>query len=156
VSAIFTTTQTFFLMEGHLMANLYPDFFRDGRPADIQGVLRIPLTARLFALWLAVAVMPMLSVLLIAVNFNLEQMNYLEMALCTLAVAVLGIAVGGLIFYMVGRDLHHWLKRHRSATTEVAHENFAYRINEKRPDEWGLLTDRFNDMAEALGRARTV
>ncbi|MBI3407424.1 MAG: adenylate/guanylate cyclase domain-containing protein [Planctomycetes bacterium] len=156
VSAIFTTAQTFFLIEGHLMANLYPDFFRDSRPADIQGVLRIPLMTRLLVLWLGVAVMPMVSVLLIALSFRPAHMKHFEMAAATLAVAVLGISVGGFIFFMVGRDLHRWLQRHRTATAEVAHENFDARIPEKRPDEWGLLTDRFNDMAEALGRARTM
>ena len=36
VTAVFTTAQTFFIMEAHLIANLYPDFFHDARPTEVR------------------------------------------------------------------------------------------------------------------------
>src|SRR5262249_15363639 len=42
------------------------------------------------------------------------------------------------------------------ATEEITLGNYEYHIDEKRPDEFGQLTDRFNDMAGALARARRM
>src|SRR5262249_59921138 len=59
-------------------------------------------------------------------------------------------------FFTVGRDLREWLAAHSAATKQIAQENFDVRLPDKRPDEWGRLSDRFNDMAAALQRAQYV
>jgi adenylate cyclase len=48
------------------------------------------------------------------------------------------------------------MEAHAAATEQVALENYDVRIREQRPDELGRLTDHFNDMAAALGRARLM
>src|SRR5262249_33822643 len=69
VSTIFTTVQTFFVIQAYLTAYLYPDFFKDARPEAVPGILSIPFTVRLVMLWLAVAIMPLVALLAVALNF---------------------------------------------------------------------------------------
>ena len=46
VSALLTTAQTFFVLEWFLMGYFYADFFKDARPSDIRGVVRVPFWVR--------------------------------------------------------------------------------------------------------------
>jgi adenylate cyclase len=148
ISAIFTTAQTFFIIEGFLVGYLYPDFFKDARPENVVGARLIPFRRRLWMLWLAVAWMPLLS-LFVVMSSNAEPAAMgLLFAVSTISSAI--------IFHLVGRDLYHWLNLHAVATGEIARSNFAVRIEEQRPDEWGRLTNHFNDMAAALGKAEQL
>lgn len=150
ISAVYATAQTFFLMEWFLVAVMYPDFFRDARPAEVKGVVRIPFGVRMAGLWLSVGVMPLAAVTAIA--YYSEPGRQWP----TLLVAAAGLLSGMLIFGLVRSDIRHWIKVHAAATDAVAHENFAVRVAEQRPDEWGKLTDHFNDMAAALGRGQQL
>lgn len=154
VSTLLTTAQTFFLLEWFLTRYFYEDFFRDARPAEVEGVLRISLHWRLFLFWGAVAVVPLLA--LLAVAWNIPETAHQQESWFYLfgGVALVGLASGSLIFYLVGRDLRVWVHWHGMGARAIAQENFDFRIPEKRPDQWGRLTDAFNDMAAALGQAR--
>jgi adenylate cyclase len=148
ISAAFTTVQTFFILEWFLVAYLYPEFFRDVRPEDVPGIRYISYRWRLGMLWMAVAFMPFAA--LFFALFDTEN-GPLAFTLF-LAAAVSSFA----IFSMVGGDLLQWVRVHAAATGEIGRGNFDVRIDEQRPDEWGRLTNRFNDMAGALGRAREL
>jgi adenylate cyclase len=150
VATLLTTMQTFVLTEGFLIAFLYPVFFRDARPADAGGVT-IPFRIRLLLMWGAVAVMPLFALLVVALNIRSPADAYLA-----LVVAAGGFVSGGLIFAFVGGGLLKWIKAHTAATEQIAEDHFEVRIEEKRPDEWGKLTDRFNEMTMRLGRAKQV
>jgi adenylate cyclase len=146
ISALITIAQTFFLTESFLIAFLYPEFFRDARPEQVAGVVPISYQSRLILLWLAVACMPLLALFMVL----WDQEN------AVLAISLFLTAAGSslAIFWLVGRQLLHWVKVHALAMAEVSDGNFDVRIAEQRPDEWGRLTNHFNDMAGALGRAR--
>jgi adenylate cyclase len=150
ISAVYATAQTFFLMEWFLVAVLYPEFFRDARPAEVRGVARIPFGVRMAGLWLAVGVMPLAAVTAIAYDAQPGRQWP------TLLVAAAGLLSGMLIFGLVRGDIQHWIKVHAAATAAIAKENFSVRVEEQRPDEWGRLTDHFNDMAAALGRGQVL
>ena len=156
VSTLLTTSQTFFSLEWFIVRILYPDFFRDARPAEVIGAHRVPFWVRMFLFWLTVTVVPMGALLTVALNFTEANRNFDE--LYTLAIGVFVVAGGsaGVIALMVGENLRRWLTAHSWATEQIALGNDDVRIRELRPDEWGKLTDRFNDMAAALGRARHV
>lgn len=155
VSTLLTTMQTFFLLEAFLVEMVYPEFFQDARPAEYLGTLRIPLPVRLFLYWVAVGAMPVIALLAVALNFSTRQLDQFP-ALRGLAVgvAVCGILTSGGISLMVGRNLLTWVRAHAQATERVTVGDFEHRIGEKRPDEFGRLTDGFNDMTVALGQAR--
>src|SRR5262249_40216113 len=136
VSALLTVVQTFFIIETYLVTYLYPVFFQDARPAEVQHVWRISFAKRVVALWAAVAVGPLLALLAVALNFMAPRSDYESLRLLAIGVAVVGALSGGLIFWFLGRDLLGWMRRHAAATEQIALENFDVRIPDKRPDEW--------------------
>jgi adenylate cyclase len=157
VSALLTTVQTFFFLEAFLVEVIYPEFFRDARPAEVLGTLRVPLGWRLFLYWLAVGVVPLVALLAVALNFipgHVDKFPLLRQL--ALGTAICGLLTSGVISWMVGRNLVSWVLAHAEATGQITLGRYDYRIREKRPDEFGQLTDGFNDMAAALERARYV
>ena len=153
VSTIFTTVQTFFIIQAFLVAYLYPAFFKEGRPEDVPGNASIPFTLRLAMMWGAVALMPMIALLSVAFNFPSDTDKHLAYYGFALGLVVVSALSGGAIFWLVGRDLWRWIHLHTDATGEIAKGNYDIRIDHPRPDEWGNLTNRFNDMAIALSQA---
>jgi adenylate cyclase len=153
VSALLTTAQTFFLLEWFLVRYFYADFFNDARPASVKGVIRIPLRLRLWLLWSVLAV-PLLALWLVAWNFNDQRGDTAKLQVLALVVTAIGLALGFFLFWLVGSDVNKWVTAHAAATEQIEVGNYDVRIPESRPDEWGQLTDRFNDMATALGLAR--
>lgn len=157
VSAVVTTFQAFVFLERFLMVYLYPRVFTDLRPAEVEGAIQMPFQLRLWFLWGAVALGPMIVLTLIAVNLLWRPQDISPAFLpLTVGVVVFGIVTGGMIFWMVGRDVASWLEKHVIATREIARENFDVRIAGLRSDEWGRLTDSFNKMAEDLERGMHV
>jgi methyl-accepting chemotaxis protein len=121
------------------------------RPAEIGGTLRISFRLRLLLFWVAVAVVPLLALFVVTLNVTASPVSSArELRGLALGVALVSVASGGLISWMVGRNLLSWMRAHAAATEQVALENYDVRIREQRPDELGRLTDRFNDMTAAL------
>ncbi len=157
VSALLTTAQTFFILELFLMAVVYPDFFRDARPAEVRGVWRVSFTLRLFLYWAAVGLVPVLAVLAVALDFSEGRVELFPVLHgLSLGAAAVGVASSGLISYLVGWDILAWIHAHAEATRQITRGNFAHRIPDLRPDELGRLTDGFNDMAAGLAEAELM
>jgi adenylate cyclase len=153
VSTVFTTVQTFFILQAYLTSYMYPDFFKSTRPETVPGIISIPFTVRLVMLWAAVALMPLFALLAVALNFphdSAQAQNYYWFGPGLLIVSALS---GGTIFWLVGGDLHRWIRLQTDATAEIAKGNYDIHLDHPRPDEWGNLTNRFNDMALALSQA---
>jgi adenylate cyclase len=156
VSALFTSVQTFFPVESFLTHHFYPDFFRGARPADLPGVPRLRFQHRVILLWAAVAWAPLIALFVLSVSFVEARIEPgYEIAIATI-VFISSTCSGFVIFYLVGDDLRSWVDRQGEATERIAANDFDHRILEQRPDEWGRLTDRFNDMAEALAKGRDL
>ena len=153
VSTVFTTVQTFFIIQSFLTAYLYPDFFKDARPEEVPGINSIPFVVRLVMLWLAVAIMPLLALLAVALNFAGDGDDPHLLYWFGPGLLLVSALSGGGIFWLVGRDLWRWIHLQTEATGQIAQGNFDIRIDHPRPDEWGRLTNHFNDMAVALNQA---
>ncbi|MBX9677326.1 MAG: HAMP domain-containing protein [Gemmataceae bacterium] len=154
VTALFTTMQTYFPFESYLTRFLYSDFFKDVRPADIQGVVRLSFAQRVVLLWVAAAWVPLLALLVLAINFVYSRLDPVQEIGIALGVFAASSVTGFVIFAVVGLDLRAWVRSHGEATDRIARGDLETRIGDQRPDEWGRLTDRFNDMALALLEAR--
>jgi adenylate cyclase len=158
VSALLTTVQTYFLLEAFLFKYIYPDFFRHDRPAAIEGgVFRISFRQRMSLYWIAVALVPLTALLVVVLNCTPEHADWLpDLRRLALGVTAVGVVSSAVIGAVTGRTLLSWLNAHGTATEEVAAGNYDHRIEEKRPGEFGRLTDRFNDMAADLARGRLI
>src|SRR5207302_791320 len=104
VSAILTTVQTFIVVETFLIAVLYPEFFRDARPAEVRGAWRISFRVRLGLLWMAVALMPLVALLAVTMNFGGGHDPQQLKALAWAVAGVSGLS-GAPIFLSVGRGI---------------------------------------------------
>jgi adenylate cyclase len=153
VSALLTTAGTFFLLEVYLIACFYPDFFQGARPSQVHGTIRVSFAWRLVLLGSAVAA-PLLALWLVAISISDVRGQGDQLKILAHFVTVGGAVSAGLIFWLVGRDLSNWVSAHAKATEQVELDNLDIHILQQRPDEWGLLTDRFNDMVAALTRGR--
>jgi adenylate cyclase len=124
----------------------------------MQGVFKMPFWLRLVLLWFAVACMPLLGLMAVALNPVRDDPpgDFKVLQGIALIVGLMGIAASALISWIVGRDLLRWLGRYSKATKRIRSEDYAVRIDEKRPDEWGRLNDDFNDMAAGLETGRHV
>ena len=148
VGGLITVMQVFFVLESILVRALYPLYFKKERPAQVKGVVpQLSFRLRFFMLFLAVGMMPLVALFLLALNFAQGNTTYITFAWI---VFIIGSISAGIIFFSMGMGLFRWLMAHQTGTDEIAAGNLKYRIHEKRPDEWGKLTDQFNDMAEAL------
>lgn len=158
VSAVVTTFQTFVFLERFLLGYLYPKVFTDIRPVEVPGGIHLSFQQRLLFLWGAVALGPIVVLTLIVSNLLWPRPDLPPESLLPLTIGVVafGIVTGGIIFWMVGNDVSGWLEKHVIATREIARENFDVRIPGLRSDEWGRLTDSFNDMAKDLGHGKHV
>jgi class 3 adenylate cyclase len=149
VAALLATVQTFFLMESFELRFLYRDFFQDDRPTEVTGVLRIPLRFRFFGYWFAVAVVPIVALLAVGVHSNAADNQLLA-----ILVTIIGVLNSAVLGAVTGRTLLGWVEQQEVATEQITRGNFHYRIEQKRPGDFGRLTDRFNDMAAALERGQ--
>jgi adenylate cyclase len=156
VSALVTTFQTFVLLDRFLLVYFYPGVFTDARPAKVTGSIHLPFQLRLWFLWGAVSLGPMIVLVLITANLLPANTFTLGLLPLTVGVVIFSIATGVIILWVVGNDMGSWLETHVAATREIAKENFGVRIAELRSDEWGRLTDSFNDMAQNLTQGRQV
>jgi adenylate cyclase len=158
VSALLTTVQTYFVLEAFLFKYVYPEFFREDRPAAIEGgVLRISFRQRMILYWMAVSLVPLTALFVVQLNCTPEHSLWLDdLWRLAVGVAVVGVVSSAVIGAVTGRTLLTWMKAHTAATEQVAAGNYDHRIEEKRPGEFGRLTDRFNDMAADLARARLI
>jgi adenylate cyclase len=156
VSALLTTVQTYFLLEAFLFKYIYPDFFRNDRPAAIAGgVFRITFRQRMILYWVAVALVPLVALLVVELNCTEAHKEWLDdLRLLALGVTAVGVVSSAILGAVTGRTMLSWLKAHAAATDQIAAGNYDHRIGEKRPGEFGRLTDRFNDMTAELARAR--
>ncbi len=153
ISALLTAMQTFFMLETFLIVALYPEFFAGARPAEVPGKLHLTLGWRVGLLWASTALVPLAALLAVTLSFDpAHPERFGDLRQLAIGVTVVGLPASGLLMWMVARSLIEWVNSHSLATEAIAHGNFAVRIGELRPDEWGQLTDRFNDMASALER----
>jgi len=153
VSTFLTTVQTFFIVQAYLTTFLYADFFKDARPEDVPGVRPIRFDVRMIMMWGAVTLIPMVAILSVAYSFPSRPEEYGAFYIFAAGLVVVSAVSSIVVFWLVGRDLWHWIQLHSEATSLVAKGDFEVRIDNPRPDEWGALTNHFNDMAISLNQA---
>ena len=126
VSAVVTTFQTFVLLERFLLVYFYPKVFTDVRPTDVQGSVFLPFQMRLWFLWGAVSLGPIIVLVLITLNLLPGNPGLMPL---TVGVLIFSIVTGAIILGAVGSDMGHWLETHVAATRQIALGRFrrAYR-----------------------------
>jgi adenylate cyclase len=153
VSGLIAITHGFFTLELLSQRLLYPVFFRDSRPAKTPGAFALSLRARGVLLAVSAGVCPVVSLLLLTLAPRPPGENNVAF---TLAVGGLGIALGLVTAWLLGRLVTKPVDELQKATEAVATGDLSVRISDLRADEFGELIDGFNRMVAELRDKRRI
>jgi adenylate cyclase len=153
ISGLIAITHGFFTLELLSHRLLYPVFFRDSRPAKMPGTLALSLRARGVLLAVSSGVCPVLSLLLLALAPRPAGQDNVAF---TLSVGVLGIALGLVTAWLLGRLVTEPVDELQRATQAVAAGDLSVKIPDVRADEFGELIDGFNTMVAELRDKRRI
>jgi adenylate cyclase len=153
VSGLIALTHGFFTLELLSQRLLYPVFFRDSRPAKTPGALALTLRARGVLLAISAGVCPVVSLLLLQLA---PRPAGEENIAFTIAVGGLGIALGLVTAWLLGRLVTKPVDELQQATEAVAAGDLSVRIADLRADEFGELIDGFNRMVAELREKRRI
>ncbi|HET7342719.1 MAG TPA: adenylate/guanylate cyclase domain-containing protein [Methylomirabilota bacterium] len=145
ISAMISITHGFFIIELLSQRLLYRVFFRDARPWAVRGALALSLRARGVMWWLAAGVCPIGSLLLLTlVPENADMPAFAR------TVAVIGIALGFAVAWLISRLVTEPVEELRAAAQRVAAGELEVEVAGRRADEFGPLIDEFNHMVAGL------
>src|SRR5262249_29954801 len=123
------------------------------RPAETPGVLALSLRARGVLLAVSAGVCPVVSLLLLKLA---PRPAGEENIAFTLSVGGLGIVLGLVTAWLLGRLVTQPVDDLQRATEAVAAGDLTVRIPDLRADEFGELIDGFNRMVAELREKRRI
>lgn len=142
----------FYLRAGLLLYSSNPDLTNEiSLPSDINSALLIKAGEKNFLLNgdnILIAGQSYTYFTLIDVTYIVENRN--QMIRTFLWVYAVVIAIGSVVSWILSTQLLKPLTRLVRATKELANGNIKYRAKVKTKDELGLLTARFNSMADQI------
>jgi adenylate cyclase len=153
ISGLIAVTHGFFTIELLSQRLLYPVFFRGGRPARTPGALSLSLRARGLLLAVSAGVCPVVSLLLLTL---VPRQSGEGITAFALSVAGLGIGLGLITAWLLGRLVTEPVDELRQATQAVAAGDLEVTIPRLRADEFGHLIDGFNTMVAELRDKRRL
>jgi sigma-B regulation protein RsbU (phosphoserine phosphatase) len=154
LTGLVATTIAFFLLERVLQSYLAPHVFPRGKLYNVKGTRRINLTVRLYAVFVAINLLPFLAILIslyrIAVsNRNaVESLDMLTTGLWMLIPVV--VAIGGGLVLVVSLNLKKSLDAMVVVLKQVTSGKFGSRVKVISNDEIGYVGDVINEMTEGL------
>ena len=158
IDALFTgliaTTLAFFLLERLLQSHLTPLVFPDGKLHRIKDTWRINLAVRLFAVFVAINLIPFLAVLTSLYRITISRRDpsaSLQMLTTGLwIITPIAIALGVWLVAMVSLNLKRSLDSMVVVLRKIKSGQFTSHVNVTSNDEIGYVGDAINEMANGL------
>ena len=154
LTGLVSTTIAFFLLERILQSYLAPYVFPDGKLYDVKGTRRINLTVRLYAVFVAINLIPFLAILTslyrVAVSDRnaIESLEMLTAGLWMLIPVV--VTIGGGLVLIVALNFKKSLDAMVVVLKQVTIGKFGSRVNVTSNDEIGYVGDVINEMTKGL------
>jgi sigma-B regulation protein RsbU (phosphoserine phosphatase) len=154
MTGLVATTIAFFLLERILQSYLAPTVFPRGKLYEIKGTRRINLTVRLFAVFVAINLIPFLAILASLYRVALsnrnpgESLQMLTGGLWVIVPAV--VAIGGGLVLIISLNLKKSLDAMVVVLKQVTKGQFGSQVKVTTNDEIGYVGDVINDMTEGL------
>ena len=154
LTGLVSTTIAFFLLERILQSYLAPYVFPDGKLYDVKGTRRINLTVRLYAVFVAINLIPFLAILTslyrVAVSDRnaIESLEMLTTGLWMLIPVV--VTIGGGLVLIVALNFKKSLDAMVVVLKQVTIGKFGSRVNVTSNDEIGYVGDVINEMTKGL------
>ena len=158
IDALFTgliaTTLAFFLLERLLQSFLTPLVFPKGRLHDVKGTWRINLAVRLFAVFVAINLIPFLAILMSLYRIAISQRHPSEsLQMLTTGLSIItpiAIAVGVGLIAMLSLNLKRSLDSMVVVLRMIKSGRFTSHVNVTSNDEIGYVGDAINEMSAGL------
>ena len=154
LTGLVSTTIAFFLLERILQSYLVPYVFPRGKLYDVKGTRRINLTVRLYAVFVAINLIPFLAILTslyrVAVSGRnaIDSLEMLTTGLWMLIPVV--VAIGGGLVLIVALNLKKSLDAMVVVLKQVTIGKFGSRVKVTSNDEIGYVGDVINEMTDGL------
>ena len=154
LTGLVSTTIAFFLLERILQSYLAPYVFPKGKLYDVKGTRRINLAVRLFAVFVAINLIPFLAILISLYRVAASDRNPVEsLQLLTTGLWILipvAVAIGGGLVLIVSLNLKKSLDAMVIVLKQVTKGRFDSQVKVTTNDEIGYVGDVINDMTEGL------
>jgi len=149
-----STTIAFFLLERILQLYLAPYVFPNGKLYDVTGTRRINLAVRLYAVFVAINLIPFLAILTSLYRVAVSDRNAIEsLEMLTTGLWVLipvVVAIGGGLVLIVSLNLKKSLDAMVVVLKQITIGKFGSRVKVTSNDEIGYVGDVINEMTQGL------
>ena len=154
LAGLVSTTIAFFLLERILQSFLAPYVFPRGKLYDVKGTRRINLAVRLYAVFVAINLIPFLAILTSLYRVAASDRNALDsLKMLTTGLWILipvVVAIGGGLVLIVSLNLKKSLDAMVIVLKQVTVGKFGSRVKVTSNDEIGYVGDVINEMTEGL------
>ena len=147
VSGFMAMTQSFFLIELASHWGLFPAFFRDALPDQLQGIRPISLRTRGLMWIVSTGICPIGSLLLL--TFAPPSPNT-DPQWFGLFVGTVGISFGLCAAILIGRSISQPVGQLIAAARAVTDGDLSVQLPMRRADEFGALIGQFNGLITSL------
>lgn len=147
-----TFVLSYYLIEFLMRRFAIPKIVPDGRISDLGGIWHITIRGRMFILFLAVVVIPVIVLYRVAMVLNAEGSNVHNQDISPaihILVALL-LAVGFLVTMLKAGSLFGPVLEMKDAAQRIGEKDYSTRVHVVSTDEIGNLGESINDMAEGL------
>jgi len=154
LTGLVSTTLAFFLLERILQIYLVPCVFPRGNLYNVKGTRRINLAVRLYAIFVAISLIPLLAILASLYRVSLsnrppaESFEMFSSGLWTIIPIVMLVGAG--LVLIISLNLKKSLDAMVLVLKQVTRGKLGLRINVTSNDEIGYVGDVINDMTEGL------
>lgn len=146
IAGLIAVTHSFFAVELVSQRTLFPVFFQQTDPADVQGAIPLNVVAHGIMWALSAGVSPIVSLeLLLLVPRASQQTPWYGVA-----VGTVGILFGLTTAWMLGKLIEEPVRQLKLASARVAEGQLDVRVDLLRADDFGPLIKHFNAMVEGL------
>ena len=154
LTGLVSTTIAFFLLEWILQSYLAPYVFPKGKLYDVKGTRRINLAVRLYAVFVAINLIPFLVILTSLYRVAVSDRNSIEsLEMLTAGLWMLipvAVAIGGGLVLIVSLNLKKSLDAMVVVLKQVTKGQFGSQVKVTTNDEIGYVGDVINDMTDGL------
>ncbi len=154
LTGLLSTTLAFFLLERILQIYLVPCVFPRGKLYNVKGTRRINLAVRLYAVFVAISLIPLLAILASLYRVSLsnrppaESFEMFSTGLWTIIPIVMVVGAG--LVLIISLNLKKSLDAMVLVLMQVTKGKLGLRVNVTSNDEIGYVGDVINDMTEGL------
>jgi len=154
LTGLVSTTIAFFLAERILQSVLAPGMFPDGKLHGVKGTWRINLAVRLFAVFVAINLIPFLAILVSLYRITISErlaIDSLKMLTSGLwVVTPVAMAIGAGLVLILVLNLKRSLDALVVVLKQVSAGRFHTRVKVTANDEIGYVGDVINEMTTGL------